>query len=83
MITDSKDNLWVAHWDGRKISCINHKEKLIRSLSLPFTRPTSICFKVDEMYVTSARLNYNINDQNNGYTHVKENLDFIPTSEIR
>ena len=23
MITDSKDNLWVAHWDGGKISCIN------------------------------------------------------------
>ncbi len=22
MITDSKDNLWVAHWDGEKISCI-------------------------------------------------------------
>ena len=70
MITDSKDNLWVAHWDGGKISCINPKGKLIRSLSLPFTRPTSICFKGNDMYVTSARLNYNINDQYNGYTHV-------------
>ena len=23
MITVSKDNLWVAHWDRGKISCIN------------------------------------------------------------
>ena len=70
MITDFKDNLWVAHWDGGKISFINPKRKLIRSMSLPFTWPTSICFKGNEMYVTSARLNYNINDQYNVYTHV-------------
>ena len=70
MITDSKDNLWVAHWDGGKISCINPKGNLIKTLSLPFSRPTSICFKENDMYVTSARVNYNINDQYNGYTHV-------------
>lgn len=37
-------------------------------MSLPFARPTSICFKENDMYVTSARLNYSINDQYNGYT---------------
>jgi xylono-1,5-lactonase len=59
MTTDSDGGVWIAHWDGARISRFTPDGKLDRSISLPVSRPTSCVFAgvaLDRMFVTSAAL---------------------------
>lgn len=47
--------LWVAFWDGGCLRALDSKGKIVRSLELPVSRPTSIAFRTEtQLYVTSA-----------------------------
>jgi sugar lactone lactonase YvrE len=59
MTTDCEGGLWVAHWDGGRISRFTPDGYLAHSITLPITRPTSCAFagpNLDRLFVTSARI---------------------------
>ena len=57
MTVDAEDMLWVAHWDGGRISRFDPDGRRVASIALPTPRITSIGFAGaarDRMFVTSA-----------------------------
>lgn len=59
MTTDIDGGVWIAHWDGARISRFTPDGKLDRSIALPVSRPTSCAFAgtaMDRMFVTSASI---------------------------
>ncbi|MCW1428970.1 SMP-30/gluconolactonase/LRE family protein [Novosphingobium sp. JCM 18896] len=57
MTVDAEGCLWVAHWDGGKVSRFDPQGKVERSIALPARRTTNIAFagpNLDRMFVTSA-----------------------------
>jgi sugar lactone lactonase YvrE len=57
MTTDAEGYLWVAHWDGGKISRFAPDGTRERTIELPARRVTNIAFagpNLDRMFVTSA-----------------------------
>ena len=59
MTTDAEGFLWVAHWDGGRISRFTPDGHLDRSIALPARRITNIAFAgedLDRMFVTSAAI---------------------------
>jgi sugar lactone lactonase YvrE len=57
MTTDAEGCLWVAHWDGGRVSRFSPEGTLERSIELPVSRVTSCCFagpNLDRMFVTTA-----------------------------
>ncbi|MET0309168.1 MAG: SMP-30/gluconolactonase/LRE family protein [Sphingomonas sp.] len=59
MTTDAEGGLWIAHWDGGRISRFWPDGSLDRSVALPAANITSIAFAgaaLDRMFVTSASL---------------------------
>lgn len=57
MTCDAEGCLWVAHWDGGRISRFDPDGTLDRSIALPARRVTNIAFAgdaLDRMFVTSA-----------------------------
>lgn len=60
MTCDYRGGLWVAHWDGWRISRFHADGTLDQVIKMPIQRPTSICFggkNLDEIYITSASIN--------------------------
>jgi xylono-1,5-lactonase len=58
MTVDVDGGLWVAHWDGGRISRFDPDGALVRAIPLPASRITSCTFggpELDRMFVTSAR----------------------------
>jgi sugar lactone lactonase YvrE len=59
MTTDSEGGVWIAHWDGARVSRFTPEGKLDRAIPLPISRPTSCVFAgaaSDRMFVTSASI---------------------------
>lgn len=60
MTIDSEGMLWIAHWEGWQVARWNpFTGEKIDAIQLPVSLVTSICFggeKMDEMYITSARV---------------------------
>jgi len=57
MTCDAEGFLWVAHWDGARISRFAPDGRLDRAIPLPAQRVTNITFagdELDRMFVTSA-----------------------------
>ena len=57
MTVDTEDHLWVAHWDGARVSRFAPDGSLQRSIDLPTPQITSCAFAgpaLDRMFVTSA-----------------------------
>lgn len=57
MTVDVEGHLWVAHWGGSRISRFTPEGALGRSIALPASQITNICFAgegLDRMFVTSA-----------------------------
>jgi len=57
MTVDADGHLWVAHWGGSRISRFTPEGALERSIMLPASQITNICFAgegLDRMFVTSA-----------------------------
>ena len=58
MTVDREGCLWVAHWDGGRLSRFSPDGVLDRTVALPASRITSCTFAgaaLDRMFVTSAR----------------------------
>ena len=58
---DADDNLWVAIWDGWRIDKYASDGRLLLSVPLPVSRPTSCVFggpKLDRMFVTTSALDF-------------------------
>lgn len=59
MTTDCEGGVWIAHWDGARVSRFTPEGDLDRSIPLPVSRPTSCVFAgaaLDRMFVTSAAI---------------------------
>lgn len=59
LCVDAEDHVWVAHWDGGRISRRRPDGSIAAVISLPAPRTTSCCFggpDLDILYVTSARV---------------------------
>lgn len=57
MTVDADGHLWIAHWGGSRISRFTPDGALDRSVALPASQITNICFAgeaLDRMFVTSA-----------------------------
>lgn len=59
MTTDFEGGVWIAHWDGARISRFTPDGRLDRSIALPVSRPTSCAFAgahMERLFVTSASI---------------------------
>lgn len=59
MTTDAEGGLWIAHWDGARISRFTPEGILDQSIAMPVSRPTSCVFAgpaLNRMFVTSASI---------------------------
>jgi len=57
MCTDVEGRIWIAHWDGGRVSCFSPDGRLERSIALPASRITSCAFgggDFDRLFVTSS-----------------------------
>jgi xylono-1,5-lactonase len=57
MTVDAQGFLWIAHWEGSRVSRYSPEGMLERSISLPGSQITNVCFagpQLDRMFVTSA-----------------------------
>jgi sugar lactone lactonase YvrE len=59
MTIDAEGNLWVAHWEGWRVTCWNPKTgKLLQTVRVPVARVTSCAFggpKLDTLFITTAQ----------------------------
>ena len=61
MTTDSEGCVWIAHWDGGRVSRFSPDGKLVSSIHLPASNITSCAFggvDLDRMFVTSSMLQH-------------------------
>lgn len=59
MTTDAEGCLWIAHWDGGRVSRFDPDGRMMRSIPLPARNVTSCAFAgaaLDRMFVTSAAI---------------------------
>jgi sugar lactone lactonase YvrE len=57
MTVDTEGGLWIAHWGGARVSRFSPEGELERSIALPASQITNVCFagpELDRMFVTSA-----------------------------
>ena len=57
MTTDAEGCLWIAHWDGGRVSRFDPDGRMMRSIALPARNVTSCAFAgdaLDRLFVTSA-----------------------------
>ena len=65
MTTDIKNNLWVCHYHGARISVFNLKGQKIHQIYLPAKNVTNCAFggkKNDELFVSTARKDMSFNE---------------------
>lgn len=58
MAVDAEGTIWVAMWDGGCVHRFSPEGKLLETLNLPVTRPTSVAFggpALNQLFITSAR----------------------------
>ena len=59
MTTDAEGGVWIAHWDGGRVSRFSPDGVLDRSIALPVSRVTSCAFAGEEyrrLFVTTAAI---------------------------
>ncbi len=58
MCVDSEGFLWVAHWNGWRITRFNPDGQIDKIIKMPVARPTSCCFggpELNKLFISSAR----------------------------
>ena len=59
MAVDENGMLWIAHWDGAKVSCFDPKRsRIVDVIRFPVRKVSSCAFggaRLDELYVTTAK----------------------------
>ncbi|SDZ64376.1 Sugar lactone lactonase YvrE [Evansella caseinilytica] len=85
MTIDAEGMIWVAHWDGARVSRWNpHKGEKLTEILFPVRCVTSCCFggkELDELYVTTA--NDEWNDEAGGLFRVKTTVKGIASTRFR
>jgi sugar lactone lactonase YvrE len=59
MCIDTEGFLWVAHWNGWRVSRFDPQGRRERQIRMPVPQPTSLCFggpDLDRLYITSAAM---------------------------
>jgi sugar lactone lactonase YvrE len=59
MTTDAAGRIWIAHWDGARVTQRDAAGVVLRTLALPVPRVTNVAFGgagCSDLYVTSARV---------------------------
>lgn len=82
MTVDAEGHLWIAHWDGARISRFTPEGKLDRAISLPARQITNICFAgagLDRMFVSSAAVGLPESDYDGGFFEVDAGVTGLPT----
>jgi L-arabinonolactonase len=66
LTVDSEGCIWTAYWDGWKIARYDPGGQLMAEIKMPVQRPTSCMFggpALDELYITSASIDIDKNEQ--------------------
>ncbi|MET1756290.1 SMP-30/gluconolactonase/LRE family protein [Novosphingobium sp. RD2P27] len=82
MTADAEGHLWVAHWDGGRISRFTPDGTLNRSLPLPAKRVTNICFagaQLDRMFVTTAATGLAHSEFDGALYEIRPGVTGLPT----
>lgn len=82
MTVDADGHLWIAHWDGGRISRFTPKGKLDRAIPLPARQVTNICFAgagLDRMFVSSAAVGLPESEYDGGLFEVDAGVKGLPT----
>ncbi|MEW9856649.1 SMP-30/gluconolactonase/LRE family protein [Novosphingobium sp. M1R2S20] len=82
MTTDCEGGLWVAHWDGGRISRFTPDGALDRSIALPARRVTNICFageQLERMFVTTAAKDLPVTEYHGALYEVDCGTTGLPT----
>jgi len=84
MTVDAQGGLWIAHWDGGRVSRFLPDGRLDRSIGLPASRITSCTFAgpdLDRMFVTSACLDRDDEPQAGMLFEFEPGLRGLPTRQ--
>ena len=82
MTVDAEGHLWIAHWDGARISRFSPEGKLDRAIALPARQITNICFAgagLDRMFVSSAAVGLPESDYDGALFEVDAGVRGLPT----
>lgn len=52
---DADGNLWVAHYEGSRVTCFSPDGQVVRTVAMPVRNPTSVAIGDGTLYVTSAQ----------------------------
>ncbi|NJO03872.1 MAG: SMP-30/gluconolactonase/LRE family protein [Bacteroidia bacterium] len=58
MCIDREGGLWIARWDGWRVSRYDPEGKKVADIRVPVQYPTSCCFggaKLDQLFITSSQ----------------------------
>ena len=82
MTVDADGHLWIAHWEGGRISRFTPAGQLDRSIALPARQITNICFAgsgLDRMFVTSAAVGLPESEYDGALFEVDAGVKGLPT----
>lgn len=85
MTTDQDGHVWIAHWDGSRVSRFTPEGRLDRSIPLPVSRPTSCTFggdRLDRLFVTSAAIGKNDEPLAGGLFEVDAGVCGLPANSF-
>ncbi|HEX7929673.1 MAG TPA: SMP-30/gluconolactonase/LRE family protein, partial [Sphingomicrobium sp.] len=82
MTMDAEGFLWVAHWDGGRVSRFDELGRRERTIVLPASRITNITFagaELDRMFVTSAAVGLDPSGYDGALFEVEAGVKGLPT----
>ncbi|NQZ09612.1 MAG: SMP-30/gluconolactonase/LRE family protein [Algicola sp.] len=80
---DAQGGVWSAQWGGKKVVRYTPDGKESFELEVPFSQPTCVCFggpKLDLLFVTSARVGDEANEQAGNVLVYQTNVTGLNTS---